>query len=125
MYNHLSVSLKKPTDEKWRKQPFCHHAQLWSQLLLLDSIVCCHYCLGPDLELITVPQLLCTLQLYQAQNVCGAGKQKHEKTILRPRLDAHQVGMAIDVNKYCQNCIVCHQHKLPKVPVVSLPVGRP
>ena len=61
MYNHLSVSRKKPTDEKWRKKPLCRYAQLWPQLLLLDGIVYRRYCPGPDSELITVPLLPCTL----------------------------------------------------------------
>ena len=60
--NQVSASLKKPTDEKWRKQPLCHYVQLWSLLLLLDGILCCCYCPGPDSELITVPVLpsICT-----------------------------------------------------------------
>ena len=57
VYNHLSVSREKPTDKKWSKQPLCRYAQLWSQLLLLDGIVCRRYCPGPDSELITVPVL--------------------------------------------------------------------
>ena len=38
------------------------------------------------------------------------------------------MGMASDVNKHCQICTLCKKAKLsslPKVPLVSLPVGRP
>ena len=80
--NQLSASLKKPTDEKWRKQPLCYYVQLWSQLLLLDGILCRRYCPGPDSELITVPVLPSTLQqaaLHQAHNAPGAGHQEQEK----------------------------------------------
>ena len=131
VYNHLSVSREKPTDKKWSKQPLCRYAQLWSQLLLLDGIVCRCYCPGPDSELITVPVLPCTLQkaaLHQAHNAPGAGHQGQEKTLQRLRLDTYWVGMASDVNKHCQNCTLCQQAKLsspPKAPLVSLPVGRP
>ena len=81
MYNHLSVSLEKPTNEKWSKKPLCHYVQLWSQLLLLDGIVYHCYCPGPDSKLITVSLLPCTLQwatLYEAHNVPGASHQGQE-----------------------------------------------
>ena len=129
--NQLSASPKKPTDGKWRKQPLCHYAQLWSQLLLLDGIVWHCYCPGPDSELITVPVLPSTLQqaaLHQDHNAPGAGHQGQEKTLQQLRLDAYWVDMAHDVNEHCQNCTLCQQAKLtspPKVPLVSLPVGRP
>ena len=131
VYNHLSVSQEKPTDEEWHKKPLCHYAQLWHQLLLLDGIVCRRYCPGPDSELITVTLLPCTLHqaaLHQAHDVPGAGHQGQEKTLQILRLDAYWVGMASDVNEHCQNCTLCQQAKLnspPKAPLVSLPVGRP
>ena len=82
-------------------------------------------------ELITVPGLPSTLQqaaLHQAHNAPGAGHEGQEKTLQQLCLDAYWVGMAHDVNEHCQKCTLCQQAKLtslPKVPLVSLPVGRP
>ena len=131
IHHHLSRSHEKPTDVQWRKQPLNRYAKLWPQLIIKDGIVCRHYSPGPDSELITVPVLPRTLQqeaLHQAHNTPSSGHQGQDKTLQRLRLDAYWVGMASDVTKHCQKCTTCQQAKLPtppKVPLVSVPVGRP
>ena len=51
-----------------------------------------------------------------------------EKTLSRVRNEAYWVNMAQDVEVYCRQCTQCQQAKLPapiRVPLTSLPIGRP
>ena len=87
--DHLSRSSKKPTDTKGRKQPLYHYVQLWSQLLIVDDIVCHRYSPSPDLEMITVPVFPQALQqdaLYQAHNTSDSGHQGQDRTLQKLRL---------------------------------------
>ena len=131
IYNQLLRSHEKPNDVKWRKQHLYRYLQLWTQLLIVDGILCRHYSPGPDSELITVPVLPRALQqdaIYQAHDIPGSGHQGHDKTLQKLRLNAYWVGMSSDVAEHCMKCTVCLQAKLPtpaKAPLMSLPVGSP
>ena len=97
----------------------------------MEGIVCCRYSPGPDSELITVPIIPEALQqdaLYQTHDIPGSGHQGHDRTLQKLRLCAYWVGMCSDVTKYCMECTICQQAKLPtptKAPLMSLPIGRP
>ena len=72
IYNQLLRSHEKPSDVKWRKQHLYRYLQLWTQLLIVDGILCHHYSPGPDSELVTVPVLPRALQqdaIYQAHDI--------------------------------------------------------
>ena len=131
LYDQLLKSYAKPTDAKWCKQHLHRYLQLWPQLLMVEGIVCRRYSPGPDSELITVPIIPEALQqdaLYQAHDTPGSGHQGHDRTLQKLRLCAYWVGMCSDVTKYCMECTICHQAKLPiptKTPLMSLPIGRP
>jgi len=56
------------------------------------------------------------------------GHQGTEKTLEQLRQEAYWVNMARDVEQYCRECAPCQQAKLPgliRVPVTSVPIGRP
>ena len=58
----------------------------------------------------------------------SSGHQGMEKTLERLRLEAYWVNMARDVERYCRECGVCQQAKLPaptRAPLTSIPIGRP
>ncbi len=107
------------------------YRQFWSQLRVAERIVCRRYQPDPTMEPVTVPILPGCLRqdaLFQAHDAPSAGHQGIAKTLHRLRQEAHWVGMAKEVDRHCQECITCQQTKpyLPrKVPLMSMPVGRP
>ena len=130
VHHHLSRSHEKSTNAQCWKQPLPCYAKLWPQLIITGDIVCRRYSPEPNSELITVPVLPRTLQqeaLHNAHNTPSSGHQGQDKTLQRLCFDAYWVGMASDVTIHCQKCTTCQQAKLltpPKVPLVSVPVGR-
>ena len=64
----------------------------WTQLLIVDGILCCHYSPGPVSELVTVPILPCALQQgapNQAHDIPGSGHQGHDKAVSKYILDGN------------------------------------
>ena len=53
----LSRSSEKPTGQKWKSPPFNRYRQLWSQLKVVDNIVCRTYSPDPAGDTVTVPIL--------------------------------------------------------------------
>ena len=53
----LSISNKRPSLSKpfWRKPPLRRYRQLWSQLKIVDGVICREYAPGPTSEIIQVP----------------------------------------------------------------------
>jgi len=127
IYHHL-IQEWQPTAKKWRCPSLRRYRQLGPQLMVIDGVVCHKYCPGPLQDSITVPVLPHTLQhgaLVQAHDTPAAGHQGEEKTLHRLCHDAYWPDMAVDVN---QQCVTCQQSKLPaptRVPLVSLPIGKP
>ena len=73
-------------------QHLYRYLQLWTQLLLVDDILCSCYSPGPDSELITVPVLPRALQqdtLYQAHDIPGTGHEGHNKILQKLRLSVY------------------------------------
>ena len=76
LYKTLSESHDWPRTQAWRKPPLCHYGQIWSQLTLVDGIVCRRYALDPSSDVITIPVLPKALQeqaLHHAHNLPTAG----------------------------------------------------
>ena len=114
------------------KQPIMHrYGQLWSQLAVIDGIVCRHYQPVPAADPVTVPVVPACLQqqaMMRAHDAPSAGHQGKAKTLHRLRQEAYWVNMAKDVDQYCQVCITCQRTKptAPKrAPLMNVPIGRP
>eukprot|EP00731_Ephydatia_muelleri_P019885 Em0012g710a len=126
------LSKKTPTHSgKWRQHPLRRYRQLWSQLQLIDGIVCRRYAPSPASDVISVPVLPESLQreaLQRNHDAPSAGHQGIEKTLQRLKQEAFWANMAKDVNQYCSKCVVCQQAKLPTptpAPMTNIPIGRP
>ena len=64
----------------------------------------------------TVPVLPADLRyavLSKCHDAPGAGHLGSEKTLERLRMQAYWVGMARDVEQYCQECYTCQKSKPP------------
>ena len=115
----------------WRQHPLRRYRQIWSQLRLIDGIVCRRYAPSPASDVISVPVLPESLQkeaLQRNHDAPSAGHQGMEKTLQRLKQEAFWVHMAREVNEYCNKCVVCQQAKLPNpspAPITNIPIGRP
>ena len=115
----------------WRQHPLRRYRQIWSQLRLIDGIVCRRYAPSPASDVISVPVLPESLQkeaLQRNHDAPSAGHQRMEKTLQRLKQEAFWVHMAREVNEYCNKCVVCQQAKLPNpspAPITNIPIGRP
>ena len=82
-------------------------------------------------DVITVPIIPSSIrpQLFQrTHNEPSAGHQGTDKTLNCLQQEAYWVGMAIDVEKHCRECLNCQQRKQPlhtKAPMTSIPIGHP
>ncbi|KAL5497228.1 hypothetical protein EMCRGX_G013661 [Ephydatia muelleri] len=117
--------------KNWKRPTMRQYAQLWSQLEVVDGIVCRRYKPGPTSDTILVPVL--TEALYQkAMSLCHdsptAGHQGTLKTWERIRQEAYWVNIAQDVDRYCRECVTCQKAKLPmpvRSTLTNIPIGRP
>ena len=86
---------------------------------------------GPTSGFVTVPVIPTKLQqeaLHQSHDQPSAGHQGTAKTLARLQQEAYWVGMAKDVQRYCQQCTTCQQAKLPnpnRAPMCNIPIGKP
>ena len=115
----------------WKRPPMRRYAQLWSQLEVVDGIVCRRYKPGPTSDTIVVPVLPEALHqkamsLYHDSPT--AGHQGTLKTLERIRQEAYWVNMAQDVDRHCRECVTCQKAKLPmpvRSTLTNIPIGRP
>ena len=130
LYNALH-SEQRPPHRDWKKPPLRRYAQLWSQLDMVDGIVCRKYHSGPTSDTLVVPVLPEALH-QQALSMChdsqAAGHQGTHKTLERIGREAYWVNMAQDVERHCRVCVTCQKSKLPmpvRSPLTNIPIGRP
>ena len=122
----LETSRQCPKGQLWR-----WYAQLWSQLVIVEGILCRKYAPGPTTQTIIVPILPKSLKqkaLLQCHDSPGAGHQGFKKTLERLRCEAFWVNMAQDVEQHCRECQKCQSSKPPmpsRAPLTNLPIGRP
>ena len=91
----LETSGQCPKGRLWRR-----YAQLWSQFVIVDGVLCRKNAPGPTTEAVTVPVLPKSLQqkaLLQCHDSPGAGHQGFKKTLERLRRKAYWINMAQDV----------------------------
>ena len=124
-------SASKPviTDET---QPLLkRYLQIWQQLSIIDNVVCRTYTPRSSQQPVIVPVLPLSLRqaaISQSHDIPTAGHQGIAKTLQRLQTSAYWVGMAQDVTKYCKQCNVCQQAKLPTptpAPLSNVPIGGP
>ena len=124
----LKPRLKGP---EWDRPPLQRYHQLWSQLKIVEGVLCRHYTPDPSLDSVLVlilPTGLHHESLCRNHDAPSAGHQGTERTLHRIHQEAYWVGMARDVNRHCQTCRKCQQSKLPSpqhAPLVNIPFGRP
>ena len=112
MRQALSCSLEKPKTLSWHHSSLRRYLQLWHQLSNVDGVVCRTYQPGPTSDVVKVPLMPTRLQqdaLHQSHDLPGAGHQGTAKTLARLQQEAYWVGMAKDVQLYCQQYTTC-QH---------------
>jgi hypothetical protein len=121
----------RPTKSQLPLCNFNRWLQIWPQLFVIDGILY-RQCFSPlsneTRTLLIVPNKLRPHFLQQCHDIPCAGNQGFVKTLDRLRQSAYWIGMALDVQKYCDTCDSCHCSKpvLPKpVPLISTPIGRP
>ena len=104
IFQALSQSSKKPSGRKWKCPPLNRYCQLWSQLKVVDGIVCRTYTPDPTGDAVTVPVLPQSLRqqaLQSSHDSPSAGHLGVDKTLNRLCREAYWVSMAGDVETYC------------------------
>ena len=120
-----------PQGQEWRKYPLRRYVQLWSQLQVVDGVLCRQYVHSPISETVTVPILPVSMQpqaLIRNHDIPTAGHQGAERTLHRLRKEAYWISMAKVVERHCRECTKCQQSKLSmpqRAPLTNVPVGRP
>ena len=93
------LSKKTPTHSgKWRLHPLRRYQQLWSQLQLIDGIVCRRYAPSTASDVISAPVLPESLQreaLQRNHDAPSAGHQGIENTLQRLKQEAFWANMSI------------------------------
>ena len=105
----------------WRKFPLRRYLQLWSQLVLQNSVLyrkVKHPLTTEEKLLIVAPSFLRKEFLHMAHN--AAGHQGTDKTIARLSEFTYWVGIAKDAGHYCTHCVTCQMAKAPARPPASL-----
>ena len=126
-----ALSHGKPDISSWHHSSLRRYLQLWHQLSNVDGVVCRMYRPGPASDVVKVPLIPTSLQqnaLQQSHDLPSAGHQGTAKTLARLQQEAYWVGMAKDVQLYCQQCTTCQQAKLPnpaRAPMCNIPIGQP
>lgn len=122
---------QKPTPRKWRRPPLLRFRQLWTQLIIVDGVVCRKYSPGPLRNTVTVPVIPSCMQqqlLHQCHDSPAAGHQGVDKTMEHLRGEGYWVNMHQHVERYCRECTKCQKSKLPqpsRAPLTSIPIGKP
>ena len=125
---HVVKAKVIPHRADWQQPPLRRYK--WSQLKLVDDIVCREYSPFPGSDVISVPVLPVCLHcntLHCNHNICTAGHQGFDKTLQCLKQEAYWVNMARDVDAYCRQCTICQQAKLPTPTraLANVPIGRP
>ena len=131
LYDALLVSPSTPSGKLWQHSPFRRYKQLWSQLKLVNGVLCRRYSPGPTSNTVTVPVLPKSLQaaaLHGCHDDPSGGHLGYEKTLHKLQQNAYWVYMSRDVEQYCRQCTKCNVSKPPappRAPMTSVPIGKP
>ena len=114
VHHQLSTNCPPPATGNWTKFPLKRYRQLWSQLLLQDSVIC-RKIKSPSMSnakfLIVVPPSLRKVFLTIAHE--DSGHQGIKRTLLRLSELAYWVGMGKEVVRHCTRCYKCQVSKAP------------
>ena len=112
--DHLSTSdTPPPPTGIWKTFPHKRFRQLWSQLFMLDGLLCHkHQTTTTDSKhLIVAPQSFHKQFLTMAHE--ASGHQGSDRTLSILSDSVYWVGMARDVNCHCTHCFKCQVSKAP------------
>jgi transposase InsO family protein len=107
------------------------YCQLWSQLKIINGLVCRQYTPDPSSPCVTVPILPASTRnqvLQENHDAPAAGHMGVSKTLYRIRKEAYWVNMAKDVRKDCQQRVKCQESRPPRpqpAPLQNVPIGAP
>ena len=107
--------------------PFHRYKQIWSQLTLVNKVLCRHYSPGPSSNTVTIPVLPKSLQstaLRSCHDDLSGGHMGYEKTLYKLWQEAYWVNMSQDVEQYCRQCNKCNASKPPINPKIYKSYGR-
>ena len=113
IYELIDHKSTPPNTDKWRQFPFKRFRQLWTQLVIHQSILCRKQSSPTmtDKYLIVVPQSLQKTFLRLAHD--ESGHQGIDRTLSRLLDIAYWVGMSKSVVRHCTFCVKCQQSKAP------------
>ena len=112
--DHLSTSdTPPPPTGIWKTFPHKCFRQLWSQLFILDGLLCrkCQTTTTDSKHLIVAPQSFHKQFLTMAHE--ASGHQRSDRTLSILSDSVYWVGMARDVNRHCTHCFKCQVSKAP------------
>ena len=115
-------STATPTSPEWKRYPLWSYKRVWSQLQVVDNVLCRQYTPAPLSEMVAVPILPPSLRqaaLARNHDAPTAGHQGFEHTLSRIKQEAYWVSMAKDVERHCRECTKCQQSR------VSMPQRAP
>ena len=121
LVNQMKANQPPQNIGRWRKFPLRRYLQLWSQLVLQNSVLyrkVKHPLTTEEKLLIVAPSSLRKEFLHMAHN--AAGHQGTDKTIARLSDFTYWVGIAKDAGHYCTHCVTCQMVKAPARPPASL-----
>ena len=84
IWQALKSNQIRPQSAMWQQQPLCRYGQLWSQLTMVDGVVCRQYRPGPTEDIVTVPIIPIALRqsmLRQVHDAPGSGHLGIDKTL--------------------------------------------
>ena len=124
-HSHISLSHRKPQGAKWFRPPLQRYRQLWPQLSLVESIVCCCYARRPTNDQVAVPIIPPSLQK-KVHDFLSAGHLGAVKKLGQACQVGYWVNMITDVEGHCRECLACQAAKptLPqRVPLIIVSIG--
>ena len=114
-YKMLSAGSPQPSGRQWWQSPLHRYKQLWSQLHVIDGVVCRRYHPRSSANMVTVPILP-----PQLQDDPSGGYLGYEKSLHKLHQEAYWVSMSRGVEQYCRECVKCnHLYLLEHLPMTS------
>lgn len=118
-----------PQDQRWKKPPLNHYRRIRNKLLLDDCDVLCRRFNDIAGErcvpVIPLPLRETIIKDCHVGSGCHLGPEKLYHTL---QLSCYWPGMSDDVIDFCSSCTTCQKskpHGPKKVPLGSMPIGKP
>ena len=115
VYEQLENDAAPPTTREWTKYPLKRYKQIWSQLVLLDAVLCRKVnspTMTDEKLLVVVPKSKQLEFLKSAHE--ESGHQGIDRTMARLSEIVYWVGMGRDVGRHCRYCTRCQVTKSPE-----------